>query len=602
MRKLLGAGLAVVLFSCGGGGGGSVSTPLSPTPSTAGQAEQAETAENSQAGAPLTGYFTASKVKGLTVCAPAFGECVQTDAEGKFQFKKTPFKEGEKVEFYAGGLFIGDAEVKENGEIFNPIVVAEGDVEVGSAIGALLHALAGDEGGNAEVIDLSKAEVETGLGESLEKLLKEGKSCLVKTKDGRIIKVAKVKVEVCADEKCTQGKEVKWGKDWLVIYYGAADNDLFPAILSDVNSIKVPENADAVALLDDSDMIADVSTSTYSLYEYDHQEGKMIMVGVGAEEIDTASGETLEEMLSLIMATHPARHYFLIISSHGDGVRALPKRFVAYDENPEDALFNYEFAEALRRLAEKGFPKFDIIGFDECLSGSSELLYAVKDFVKGGVIASEYTEPGYGWDYSFLSALTSTSPEEVGKAAVDAYGKYYSSMGLSWDGFRNLTLAYYPVEFIKTYSEGVKEFSQAALNSDYLMEKLGQIRSSLVPVETYDEYSRADAYDLWQKLYDAVDWKECSDEYCQKAKKALEKILSVKDLPYTYHQRGYSDGVGEGLPSIFFPYKEGYDFYFTEKGEGYYNPFTETYWPKLVQKLLEEGLVEAPQYESNAEE
>jgi len=589
MRKaLMTALVSMVMFSCGGGGGWG-SLPVqnelqSPQENPQVSGDTPLTAEN------LTGYFEASKVKGLTVCAPATGECVQTNGEGKFEFKRTPFKEGEKVEFYAGRLFIGDVEVRKNGERLNPILVAEGDAETGVELGALLHALAGDETGNAEVIDLSKVEVEVNLSESVEKLLKEGKSCLIKTGDGRFIKMEKTKVEVCRDEDCTEGEEVKWGKDWLVIYYGAGDNDLSSYIEADEGTLKVPENADLVIFNDSRD-------GTYSILEYDHKSGSLVEVERGEEEVNSASGKTLEKVLADAIKRHPAEHYFLIISSHGDGVRALPVRFVAYDSNPEGTLFNYEFSKALKGLTENGFPKFNLIGFDECMAGSSELLYAVKDYVKDGVIASEYTEPAYGWDYSFLSVLSKNpSPEELAKAAVDAYGKYYSSMNLLLDRFSNITLAYYPVEFIKTYTEGVKEFSQAALNSSYLMSKVGEIRSTLIPVETYDDYSRVDAYDLWQKLYDTVNWKECTDRYCRKAKEALEKILSVKNLPYTYHHKGYSDGLGEGLPSIFFPYTDGYDFYFLTEEEGYYNPFVQTYWPILVLKMLTEGVINAPQY------
>jgi len=592
----------LALSSCGGGGGGgsSVSSDLTETET---QAETAQTQDQQ----PAQGYFFASAVKGLTVCAPATGECVQTDETGRFVFSRTPYSAGLTLEFSAGGVSIGNAKAMLQGEVFNPAVVAEGDALVGSAIGAFLHALAGDEAGSAPVIDLTGVKAEADAG-SLEEALKAGKEVIVKTADGRVIKVSKAGVIICADEACTDGKEVKWGKNWTVIYYGAADNNLSSFIELDLEEMEkagVPESVNLVAFYDES------GNGTYSVLRYDQERGGFVKEK-GPQELNSASPETFAGMVSYLMGAYPAQKYVLIIGSHGDGVRSTPVRFVAYDSNPYGVLYNWEFLEALKFLKEAGYPAFNLIGFDECLAGSSELLWVVKDFVKNGVIASEYAEPASGWNYYYFleqafGEKEDPSPDEVARAAVDAYGKHYGSY---YEGneeliekFSNITLAYYPADFIKTYGEGVKEFSQAALNNLWVLRTIGKVRAELVPVESADNFARIDAYSLWERLYQELNngWDDCvagstegdsfsREKNCQALKEGLEKILSVKESVYAYRLKDYSYGVGEGLPSIFYPFEKSsdYDFYFQQQPapDGYYNPFSSSLWPAVLDYLF----------------
>jgi len=618
VKKLLTVAAAAVLASCGGGGGGSSYDyyDLHGDENSTSATVPATSTQDA-----LEGYFYASVVRGITVCARNTGECVQTDENGHFAFSSTTVSSAGELEFKVGSVSIGNAEVAFQAQAFNPVVVAEGDQEVGSAIGALLHALAGDETGSAPAIDLSGVEAEADAAESLEDALKEGKTVMVRTGDGRLFKVFKGGAVECADEACTDGKEVSWDglKEWTIVYYAAADNDLFPYVELDLEEMEktgVPATVNLVAFYDNPD-------GTFTVLHYDAAGGRFQKIE-GSVELNSADPTTFETMVGSILSAYPAKRYFLIISSHGDGVRSVPvqspTRFVAYDSNPPDSvLYNYQFQQALEVLKRAGYPVFDLIGFDECLAGSSELLYAVKDYAKYGVIASEYTEPGSGWNYGFLSVFNSSTPpdpSEVARAVVDAYGSYYSSF---YEGnesviedLRNITLAYYPTDFIKTYEEGIAEFSNAALKDLYLEELLGQLRGELIPVEDADDCSRVDAYDLWQKVYDRLvaNWDECvqktylpgeGEQICTQAKDALEKILSVKNEVYAYHLKDYSYGVGEGLPSIFFPFTgidDDYAFYFLspQDGYGYYNPFTATFWPQLVEYLFvlqnNEGTVE----------
>ena len=61
------------------------------------------------------------------------------------------------------------------------------------------------------------------------------------------------------------------------------------------------------------------------------------------------------------------------------------------------------------------------IGFDACLMSSVETAAAMKPYA-GYMIASQETEPGFGWHYSFLKDIEKDrNGAETGKRIIDAY-------------------------------------------------------------------------------------------------------------------------------------------------------------------------------------
>jgi len=595
MKRLFFLFLLFLALSCGGGGGSSDSSEVSQEVKPTAYQEVPEPLFFS---APVKGYFYSSRVKGLTVCAG--GDCSQTDSSGYFELGNTVFK-GDPVELevYAGGLKLGEVRLVYNGQRFNPVVLAGGDGRTGALISAFVHALGGDEGGFSEEVEISTA-VKNPPSESLVEVLKRGGELSVETADGRVLRCSLSGVEVCRGGDCT-GVPLK---TWTIVYYGAADNSLTSFVeedLEEMGEVELPPEVSLVAFVDWRD-------GTYSLYDYDHSRKRLVEVERGEREVDSANLSTFYVTLSELVARHPARHYLIVISSHGDGLRA-PSRFVALDGNPSEVLYNWAFKTALKWLVENGYP-VDLLALDQCLGGSSELLYAVKDFVNYGVVASEYAEPAQGWPYRWLEVFTrdpSPTPEEVGRAIVDAFRDFYSVYGEDYfvEPTQNLTLAYYPVEFIRSYSEGVEEFSEAAKESSFTKRLVGEVRGELYPVESYDGYGRVDAYSLWKTLLNELNrrWSSCleedGEEVCRRVKNSLNNLLNLESLVYAYHYRGSEEDLGEGLPSIFFPFSSAYSFYFTssEEGLGYYNPFVESGWPELLSEIYREGYsVTEPDY------
>lgn len=77
--------------------------------------------------------------------------------------------------------------------------------------------------------------------------------------------------------------------------------------------------------------------------------------------------------------------------------------------------------------------KLDIIGFDACLMAMYEVALALAPHSRY-LLASEILEPGHGWDYSALGAITAgpaagLSAADVGAALIQSYLQYGASAG-----------------------------------------------------------------------------------------------------------------------------------------------------------------------------
>lgn len=133
---------------------------------------------------------------------------------------------------------------------------------------------------------------------------------------------------------------------------------------------------------------------------------------------------TFGDFLSYAEYNYPADHYGLICWDHGSG----PLLGFGVDELfYNDTLTLGEMKAGLQASPFKDGNKLDWVGFDACLMSSIEIANVLKDHADY-MVASQETEPGYGWDYSFLNKLNETyDAKEICTAAVNAFSDYYDS-------------------------------------------------------------------------------------------------------------------------------------------------------------------------------
>lgn len=126
--------------------------------------------------------------------------------------------------------------------------------------------------------------------------------------------------------------------------------------------------------------------------------------------------DTLSFFLNYARENYPAKRYGLILWDHGGG----PQGGIC-----TDIQFNGDsltLAELQSALEETPFSqeRLSFIGFDACLMASLEIALGVAPYADF-MIASQETEPGDGWNYSFLKGIEKAWGKEIGRRIVDSY-------------------------------------------------------------------------------------------------------------------------------------------------------------------------------------
>lgn len=131
---------------------------------------------------------------------------------------------------------------------------------------------------------------------------------------------------------------------------------------------------------------------------------------------DMGDYATLTDFLRFGREQYPAEQYALIFWDHGGGVL----EGVCWDEQFSSSRLTLDEIRKAVTEADLGC-RLSWIGFDACLMGSLEVacgLSSAADFM----IASQETEPSFGWNYAFLKDIENDrSPADTGKRIVDSY-------------------------------------------------------------------------------------------------------------------------------------------------------------------------------------
>ncbi len=207
--------------------------------------------------------------------------------------------------------------------------------------------------------------------------------------------------------------------------------------------------------------------------------------------------ETLATFLNYGMENYPAENYALILWDHGGG----PLEGVCFDETDNmDSLSLSELQTALdyslngRRLS--------WIGMDACLMAGIETALICSPYADY-LIASQETEPAFGWDYSFLQDVTGQLPPgRIPEMIVDSYISQDEPQLL-------LTLSSIDLTKIDTIKQATDEMF-SALENQLTAESFSMISDerrdskSFGRASTLSDYDLVDFYNLSQQLESMV--------------------------------------------------------------------------------------------------
>ena len=250
-----------------------------------------------------------------------------------------------------------------------------------------------------------------------------------------------LQIERTKKEEKVMGKEDTWtimiymdGSD-LEMCYGYATKDL-----KEIMSARIAEST-----IKNVNII--VQTGGSSLWYYPDIDGEKTqrfkIESIGGptliEELERKNmgeAENLYDFLDWGVENYPAEHMGVIFWNHGSGV----SDGLCVDK--QDSLMVPELEYAFAKVSKNMSSKFELIGFDTCLTGSLEYANVLAPYAKY-MVASANFEPGEGWNYKDTINAILNNPDangdEIGKVTCDSYYETLSSQNPG----SKLTLATY---------------------------------------------------------------------------------------------------------------------------------------------------------------
>ena len=338
---------------------------------------------------------------------------------------------------------------------------------------------------------------------------------------------------------------VKTVKEWTIMTYINAKNDLEYSGLKDVNEMEQVGSNDEINIVveigrmngqEDGDTHIDGDwTGTRRLYIKKDNDISRITSPIIKNLGKTNMGDSREviKFVKWAKTKYPARHYMLIIWNHGEGWfkgnPVVADKGISRDEETGN---NIDIPQLAMILAKVG--KLDIYASDACLMQMASVVYEIGDSVDY-IIGSEEIEPVRGYSYDkFLAALKS-NPDmnslELSKKIVNSYIMPYSANTLSLINTKKLkSLPIFANQF-------VNEVMKANLKKE--------VKAARDAAEKYRFTDNKDMYDFVRLVVEAT-----SNRLVKSAGRTLMNFLE-KDL-IAYSNSGNMAVKSHGL-AIYLP-------------------------------------------------
>ena len=244
--------------------------------------------------------------------------------------------------------------------------------------------------------------------------------------------------------------------------------------------------------------------------------------------------KTLSSFIKWAAGNFPADRYELIFWDHGAG----SVNGYGYDETQRFA--SSMKLEQIKSALEEGGVKFDIVGFDACLMATLETGLMLDNYADY-MVASEETEPSYGWYYTDwltkLSQNTSIPTLELAQNIADTYynanARYSAYSGITLSVVDLAELAHTVPDELKAFSSSITELVE---NDNY--KAVSSARSN---TKEFAESSKIDQIDI-------VDFAQ--NIGTKEAKALADKILDA----VKYNRTSSNMSRAYGL-SVYFPYR-----------------------------------------------
>jgi clostripain len=270
--------------------------------------------------------------------------------------------------------------------------------------------------------------------------------------------------------------EVATTKDEWTIFVYMTGSDLAESAFNDINQMEyaaslLPSNVNIVALWDQSSLSTKYATGTnaawgdtgWAVIRPDTDKDKIATTFTLLGEKNTGDPNTLVEFLNIAKAAAPANKYGLIMWNHGGG--EIGGFNIDNEGNrantTADRLYTNELVTALNTVKTGGL-NLDLLAFDSCLMGMTEVAYALSAYAKV-FVASQESEGDTGYDYTTAFSALLGDPSQVtandlANSLITSYQQQYQSDRRNWD-----TLSATDTSKLAAFTTALKNFTTAAV-------------------------------------------------------------------------------------------------------------------------------------------
>jgi len=389
-------------------------------------------------------------------------------------------------------------------------------------------------------------------------------------------------------------QEVMPKKEWTIILYIAADNDLAPFSIRNIKQMaKVGSNEhfNIVVQLDIRKSDGEKITRRYCV-----QKGKVLYLNADdphSQGMDSGDPNTLISCCDWAITNFPAKYFGLVFWDHGSGIldpqrcrairaeelftfNQMTQRFeldrsigyidrmlqrgICFDDSTGNYLTNQKLDYALNVVCSEllGGNKFVFVGFDACLMQMLEVANLMKKYAHI-MVGSQEAGLGYGWNYAdVLEPFVhgSLEPKDFAKHIVKSYEKSYEKITADY------TMSAINLDAIDELEENVHNVACILLKG-LRAQKNGMVKKTIKSSRNkmvcthFDEPSYIDLHHFYANLLSNLDYMKLKDSQGEAAFKG-ELASALLEGQEIVERTVFANSVGKKLflargISIYFP-------------------------------------------------
>ncbi|HSV31160.1 MAG TPA: clostripain-related cysteine peptidase [Atribacteraceae bacterium] len=221
------------------------------------------------------------------------------------------------------------------------------------------------------------------------------------------------------------------GGDWTVMVFLSADNDLERFGWEDLREMEMVGSTSRVNIVVQFDTYTGPA-KRYHVMRTPHQSyltavSSPVLQELG--EVNMGDPVTLVDFVRFATERFPARHYALVVWSHGSGFKEVARNISFDDSAFRDSITIPELGWALSQATTYTRGPLEFLSLDACLMNLVEVAYEVRPYARV-MVASQDNVPPEGLDYQgWLSRLIADPALDgfaLAQAAADTYLAYFA--------------------------------------------------------------------------------------------------------------------------------------------------------------------------------